>query len=92
MRNPAVQRCCMLNMDEIRLQFGDYLRAAADRGEIDPLVDLDTLMTALMAIGEGLALNDLLSQGVDPAKLDALVRASVIAILRPAAARTAAGA
>mgnify|MGYP001300137971 FL=1 len=91
MRNPAVQRCCMVNMEAIRVQFRDYLRAAADRGEIDPLVDLDTLMTALMAIGEGLALNDLLSQGVDPYKLETLVRASVIAILRPGAIDAASG-
>jgi AcrR family transcriptional regulator len=91
MRNPAVQRCCMVNMEAIRIQFRDYLRAAADRGEIDPLVDLDTLMTALMAIGEGLALNDLLSQGVDPDKLETLVRASVIAILRPGAIDAASG-
>ncbi|CAG0956014.1 MAG: TetR/AcrR family transcriptional regulator [Rhizobiaceae bacterium] len=91
MRNPAVERCCMLNMETIRIQFRDYLSAAEERGEIDPLVDLDTLMTALMAIGEGLALNDLLSQGVDPDKLETLVRASVIALLRPSASRAAAG-
>lgn len=92
MRNPTIERCCMLNMEAIRVQFRDYLLAAEERGEIAPLVDLDTLMTALMAIGEGLALNDLLSQGVDPAKLETLVRASVIAILRPSAAHAAAGA
>lgn len=92
MRNPTIERCCMLNMEAIRVQFRDYLRAAEERGEIAPLVDLDTLMTALMAIDEGLALNDLLSQGVDPAKLETLVRASVIAILRPSAAHAAAGA
>lgn len=92
MRNPVIERCCMLNMETIRVQFRDYLRAATERGEIDPLVDLDTLMAALMAIGEGLALNDLLSQGVDPGKLESLVRASVIAILRPGAAPATAGA
>lgn len=83
MRNPAIERCCMLNFEAIRTQFRDYLQAAADRGEIDPLVDLETLMAALMAIGEGMALNDLLSQGVDPDKLETLVRAAVIALLRP---------
>ncbi len=91
MRNPAIERCCMVNMEAIRIQFRDYLRAAMERGEIDPLVDLETLMTALMAIGEGLALNDLLSQGVDADKLETLVRVAVIAFLRPRTARAAAG-
>lgn len=90
MRNPAIEDCCRQNMEAIRAQFRDYLRDAAERGEIAPLVDLETMMTTLMAIGEGLALNDLLSQGVDPGKLETLVRASVIAILRPRAAQAAA--
>lgn len=90
MRNPAIEHCCRQNMEAIRAQFRDYLRDAAERGEIAPLVDLETMMTTLMAIGEGLALNDLLSQGVDPGKLETLVRASVIAILRPRAAQAAA--
>lgn len=89
MRNPTIERCCRVNMEEVRARFREYLRAASERGEIAPLVDLDTLMTALMAIGEGLALNDLLSQGVDAGKLETLVRASVIAILRPAAVHAA---
>jgi AcrR family transcriptional regulator len=85
MRNPAIESCCRQSMIAVRDEFRRYLQDGIDRGEIAPLVDLDTLMAVLMAIGEGLALNDLLSQGVDPAKLEILIRTTVTAMLRPTA-------
>ena len=49
--------------------------APSERGEIDPPVDLDTLLHTLMAIVHGMALNDLPSLGVSFDKLEILVRA-----------------
>ena len=53
------------------------------RGEIDPQVDLDTLLASIMAIGQGLALNDLPALGVSFDKLEIVIRAMVVGMLRP---------
>ena len=55
--------------------FRGYLGGAIERGEIDPPVDLETLLPTIMAIGHGMALNDLPSLGVPLDKLEILVRA-----------------
>ncbi len=36
---------------------------AIERGEIDPPVDVQTLMAILMSVGEGMAINDLPARG-----------------------------
>ena len=49
--------------------FRGYLGGAIERGEIDPPVDLETLLHTMMAIVHGMALNDLPSLGVPLDKL-----------------------
>lgn len=83
MRNPSIERCCMQNMGQVREMLHPYLGAAIERGEIDPMTDLDVLLAALMAIGEGLMLNDLLGMGFEAAKIETVVRAIAEAMLRP---------
>jgi len=83
MRNPAIERCCMQNMGQAQEMLQPYLGAAIERGEVDPITDLDALLAALMAIGEGLMLNDLLGMGFEAAKLEIIIRATVEAMLRP---------
>ena len=56
--------------------FRGYLGGAIERGEIDPPVDLETLLHTMMAIVHGMALNDLPSLGVSLDKLEILARAS----------------
>lgn len=83
MRNPAVARCCMENMGQVQVMLQAYLGAAIERGEIDPVTDLATLMATLMSIGEGLMLNDLLAMGFDADRLEKVFRTIAEAVLRP---------
>jgi TetR/AcrR family transcriptional repressor of uid operon len=82
-RNDAVRLSCECSMDQVRLAFRDYLQAALDRGEIRPAVDLDSLMSVMMAIGEGLVLSDLPSRGISYEAIETMIRAAVSANLRP---------
>jgi AcrR family transcriptional regulator len=83
MRNGAVESTCRFHMEQVQTMFHDYIGAARDRGEIDPPVELDILVPALMAIVHGMALNDLPSLGIPFEKLEVLVRASLEGMLRP---------
>src|SRR5437868_5288674 len=64
MRNEAVAFTCIKNMEEVFELFRDYLGCAVARGEIDPLVDVGSLLHTLMSMVHGLALNDLPARGV----------------------------
>jgi len=85
MRNPAVETTCMKNMDEVQRMFREYIGSAQERGEIDPPVGLDVLLPTLMAVAHGMALTDLLSMGISEEKLEILLRAMVVGMLRPTA-------
>ena len=83
LRNPVVGVTCRENMEHVQEMFRFYLAAAIERGEIAPVVDLDVLLPAMMAIAHGMALNDLPSRGIPFEKLETVVRASVEGLLRP---------
>lgn len=83
MRNGAVESTCRFHMEQVQAMFRDYIGAARARGEIDPPVELDVLVPALMAIVHGMALNDLPALGIPYEKLEVLVRASLEGMLRP---------
>ncbi len=83
MRNEAIQFTCHQSMGEVQSSFRDYFEAAISRGEIDPCVELETILPVLMAIGEGLAINDLPSKGVSLDRVEALMRVTMEAIFRP---------
>ena len=70
-------------MERVFEVFRGYLGGAIERGEIDPPVDLETLLHTIMAIVHGMALNDLPSLGVSLDKLEILARASIEGMLRP---------
>ena len=83
MRNEAVRLCRERCMGEVENAFYFHMKNGVERGDIDPVVDLETLMPAIMAIGEGLAVNDLLAKGVKEDQLAAFLRAIGDAVLRP---------
>ena len=83
MRNDAVAKTRLQNLERVFDVFRGYLGGGIERGEIDPPVDLDTLLHTLMAIVHGMALNDLPSLGVSLDKLEILARASIEGMLRP---------
>ena len=86
-RNEAVDSTCRLHMDTVKATFTDYLGRAKARGEIDPPVDVQIIVPALMAIVHGMALHDLPSEGVPLEKLEILVRATLQGMLRPTGTR-----
>lgn len=83
MRNEAVHGACHLIMEEVEDGIGGYLAAAVARGEIEPCVDLKELMPMLMAIGEGIAMNDPIAKGVPEMSIQTVLRAIITGMLRP---------
>jgi AcrR family transcriptional regulator len=83
MRNGSVESTCRFHMEQVQAMFRDYIGAALERGEIDPVAELDVLVPTLMAIVHGMALNDLPSLGIPYEKLEALARGSLEGMLRP---------
>ncbi len=83
MRNEAVRAACMLCMEDVATRFQQRLANAETKGEIQPVVPIGKLMPMLMAIGEGMAMNDLPSQGISSAEIETVLRAALAAMLRP---------
>ena len=61
----------------------DGASLSLDRGEIDPVVELDCLLPMIMAIGQGLAITDLPGAGVPYDRIEIMLRATTEAMLRP---------
>lgn len=83
MRNQAVRATCDMNRGPVAELIHAHLSQAVARGDIDPVVDIGSLMGVLMAVGEGMALNDLPGLGVPVDDLRVAIRAMVVALLRP---------
>ena len=83
LRNEAIRAIGERCMGEVQTMFRNYLQAALDRGDIDPVVELDALLPMMLAIGQGLAINDLPAQGVPYDRIEKMFRATTAAMLRP---------
>lgn len=83
MRNDAIKLTCQESMTAVSGRLGTYIGSAIERGEIDPQADLQAVLAMFMAIGEGLALNDLPRLGIPPDMLERMVRGTVEGLLRP---------
>lgn len=83
MRNPAVEATCDKNLDQVQRMFHGYLRAAWDRGEINPPVALEVLVPTMLAICHGMAVHNLPAHGVEFDQLEILLRSIMIGMLRP---------
>lgn len=82
-RNDAINLTCQSATGEVQQNFRCYLQRAIDKGEIDPCVELDHMLPMIVAIGEGLAINDLPAQGVPLDRIEMLLRRTTEAMLRP---------
>lgn len=91
MRNETVRCTVEGHKQQVADMIAPILKAAIDRGEIDPPVDLNTLMAVVMSIGEGMAINDLPARGVPLDKLEAALRGMIVGMLRPTAVDPARG-
>lgn len=83
MRNNSIELACQGALGDVQQNFRSYFEAAMRRGEIDPVIELDALLPMIAAMGEGLAINDLPSQGVSFENLERLLRVICEAALRP---------
>ena len=92
MRNESVRQTSDESRGQVAMMIRNYLEASIARGEIDPPVDLDTLLVTIMAMGEGIAMNDLPGMGFSPERLEPLLRAMVEGMLRPKKTAAAQGA
>ena len=91
LRNETVRCTVEGHKQQVADMIAPILKAAIDRGEIDPPVDLSTLMAVVMSIGEGMAINDLPARGVPLDKLEAALRGMIVGMLRPTAVDPARG-
>lgn len=83
MRNDAIRLTCQESMMSVQGRIGVYVAAAIERGEIEPVADLQQILVMFMAIGEGLALNDLLAMGLPMDVIERMARAIITGLLRP---------
>ncbi len=69
-RNETIRDTVDSHKQEIAGMIVPLVQGAIERGEIDPPVDLQTLMAVLMSVGEGMAINDLPSRGIPLDKIE----------------------
>lgn len=84
LRNDTIRAIGESCMCEVQQKFRGYLQRALDRGEIDPVVELDALLPMILAIGQGLAISDLPRHGIAFDRIETMLRSAVTAMLRPA--------
>jgi TetR/AcrR family transcriptional repressor of uid operon len=89
-RNETIRDTVDGHKQEIAGMIAALMQGAIERGEVDPVVDLQTVMAVLMSVGEGIAINDLPARGISLGQLETALRAMLVGMLRPAAAGTAA--
>lgn len=82
-RNDTVRLTVEGHKSEVAQMFVPLLVGAIERGEIDPPVELPTLLAVLMSVGEGIAINDLPARGVPLDQLRTALHAMVVGMLRP---------
>lgn len=91
-RNATIRDTVDGHKQEIAGMIASLVQGAVERGEIDPPVDLQTLMAVLMSVGEGIAINDLPARGIPLDNLEIALRAMIVGMLRPKACNPANGA
>lgn len=83
MRNEGVAAICELHEGLMRETLLSVFSAAKERGEIDPVTDLELLVATLAAMGEGIIMRNFPAQGVPVEALEPVFRALAEAMLRP---------
>jgi TetR/AcrR family transcriptional regulator, repressor for uid operon len=82
-RNATIRETVDSHKQEIAGMIVPLVQGAIERGEIDPPVDVQTLMAVLMSVGEGIAINDLPSRGIPLDQIEKAIRAMLTGMLRP---------
>jgi AcrR family transcriptional regulator len=82
-RNKVIRATVERHKHGVADMIEPLLASAIERGEIDPPVDLPTLMAVMMSVSEGIAINDLPARGIRIDQLETALRAMVVGMLRP---------
>lgn len=82
-RNAKIRDTVDVHKKEIAGMIVPLVKGAIERGEINPAVDVQTLMAVLMSVGEGIAINDLPARGVPIEQIETAIRAMLVGMLRP---------
>ncbi|RLP24942.1 TetR/AcrR family transcriptional regulator [Mesorhizobium sp. YM1C-6-2] len=82
-RNGTIRETVDGHKREIAEMIAPLVQGAIDRGEIDPVVDLQTLMAVLMSVGEGIAINDLPARGIPLDRIETALRGMLAGMLKP---------
>jgi TetR/AcrR family transcriptional repressor of uid operon len=82
-RNATIRDTVDGHKQEIAGMIALLVQGAIERGEIDPAVDLQTLLAILMSVGEGIAINDLPSRGIALEQIETAMRGMLVGMLRP---------
>ena len=88
-RNATIRDTVDGHKQEIAGMIAPLVQGAIERGEINPAVDLQTLLAILMSVGEGIAINDLPSRGIPLEQIETAMRAMLVGMLRPTGKRMA---
>jgi AcrR family transcriptional regulator len=89
-RNPVIEGTLQRSMCDAERVIFDSLAKAQAKGEIDPVAPLPLLLQTMMAMGHGLVTHDLPRLGITPDMMTPVIRAMVMALLRPATTEPAA--
>jgi TetR/AcrR family transcriptional regulator, repressor for uid operon len=83
MRNETVRNASMKNEAQLTGAFREFLSYGVARGEIDPILDIESIVPLILAIGEGIIMGNLGEKGVSLEKIEISMRAILKAVLRP---------
>jgi TetR/AcrR family transcriptional regulator, repressor for uid operon len=82
-RNAAISNSLQHSMCDVEKAIMDALHAAHDSGEINPVAPIPVLMQTMLAMGHGIVTHDLPRLGITPDMMEPIIRAMVVALLRP---------
>ena len=83
LRNASVKANCDLYEKQMGDKLFAVMTAAKERGEIDPIAPLETIIPVLVAMGEGIIMRELPLRGISASMIEPVMRASCTAMLRP---------
>ena len=80
LRNGAVGRNFLENEAMVREHISDFVKRAADRGDIDATVDHNAAIGMMMALGEGIVMRSAIDPALEPERIRAMLAAMIDAV------------
>lgn len=77
LRNSAVGQNFLENERMVREQIGQFVRRAAEKGEIDPSVDIEAALGFMMALGEGIVMRAAIDPALEPERIRGMLAATI---------------